>query len=44
MKAERGIVLSDKEAKEVLLNWVGYFDLLSKIYHRDQTQKSQSTS
>ncbi len=44
VKAERGIELSTKEAKAILLNLVGYFDLLSKIYHRDQTQKSQSTS
>lgn len=44
IKAERGIELSHKEAKDILLNWVAYFDLLAKIYHRDQSQKSQSTS
>ena len=44
MKAERGIVLSEKEAKEVLLNWVGFFDLLTKIYHRTQSDKSNPTS
>jgi hypothetical protein len=44
MKAERGIVLSDKEAKEVLLNWVGFFDLLTKIYHRTQSDKSNPAS
>lgn len=26
-----GIRLEEKEAKEILLNWVGYFDLLAKI-------------
>lgn len=44
VKAERGIELSTKEAKAILLNLVGYFDLLAKIYHRDQPRKSNPVS
>ncbi len=40
VKAEYGVTLTEKEAKEILLNWVAYFDLLAKIYHRDQSDKS----
>jgi hypothetical protein len=34
IEAEYGVALAEKEAQEILLNWVGYFDLLSKIDHR----------
>jgi len=27
-------VLNEEEAREILLNWVDYFDLLAKIDHR----------
>jgi hypothetical protein len=30
IQTEFGVVLSEKDAAEVLLNWVAYFDLLAK--------------
>jgi hypothetical protein len=46
VQKEYGLILSEKDAKEVLLNWVAYFDLLAKIYHRDQviTKEHQGLS
>lgn len=44
VKAEYGVTLNEKEATAILLNTVAYFDLLAKIYHRDQVQKSASVS
>lgn len=44
VKAEFGVTLNEKEATEILQNAVAYFDLLAKIYHRDQVQKSASAS
>ena len=35
IKAEHGVVLDDKEALEILSNWVAYFDLLAKIDSRE---------
>ena len=40
IKADLGVVLDEKEATEILLNWVAYFDLLAKIYHREKVQTS----
>jgi hypothetical protein len=34
IKSEYQITLDEKDAREVLTNWVGYFDLLAKIDHR----------
>ncbi len=34
VEAEYGVALAENEAQEILLNWVGYFDLLAKIDHR----------
>ena len=34
IKTDYGVVLDDKDALEVLSNWVAYFDLLAKIDHR----------
>ena len=31
---EFGVVLDEKDAREILANWVGYFDMLAKIDHR----------
>lgn len=31
IKSEFGVDLDEKNAAEVLLNWVAYFDLLAKI-------------
>ena len=36
VKAEYGIQLDTIEANSVLENWVGYFDLLAKINHREK--------
>ena len=44
VESELGVVLDEKEAVEVLNNWVGYFDVLAKIDHRDKVQTSHSTS
>lgn len=33
---EFGVLLGEKDAREILANWVGYFDLLAKIDHRDK--------
>ena len=40
VKAEYGVSLTLKEAREILLTTVAYFDLLAKIYHRTKTQQS----
>lgn len=40
IKKELGVVLSTKDASEILLNWVEYFNLLAKINNRDNDQKS----
>lgn len=37
IREEYGIDLSDKDAAEIADNMTGYFDLLAKIHHRDQT-------
>jgi len=37
VKEEYGEILNEQEAKEILLNWVDYFDLLAKIDHRNKT-------
>lgn len=34
IESEFGAVLDIKEAEEILLNWVGFFDLTAKINHR----------
>jgi hypothetical protein len=40
IKDEFGVQLNEKEAGEVLRNWVGYFDLLAKIDSRADGQAS----
>jgi len=42
IESEFGVVLSEKEANEVLLNWVGYFDLLAKIDHRKEINPTEN--
>ena len=37
---EYGVTLTEKDAKEILLNWVAYCDLLAKIDHREKAQTS----
>ncbi len=44
IEAEYGVVLDDKDAQEVLLNWVAYFDLLAKIDHRNEMVEVVSKS
>jgi hypothetical protein len=44
IEAEYGVVLDDNEAKEILLNWVGYFDLLAKVDHRTEMVEVVSES
>jgi hypothetical protein len=44
IEAEYGIALNDKEAQEILLNWVGYFDLLAKIDQRTEMVEVVSES
>lgn len=44
IEAEYGVALDDKEAQEILLNWVGYFDLLSKIDHGTEVVEVVSES
>jgi len=34
IKKEFDVFLDEKEATELITNWVGYFDLLAKINHR----------
>lgn len=36
IQEEFGVVLDEKDAREILANWVGYFDLLAKIDHRNK--------
>ena len=40
VRKEYGVELNEKDAKEILLNWVAYFDLLAKIDHREKAQMS----
>lgn len=40
IKAEFGVALNDKDAREILSNWVSYFDLLAKIDSRKEIQVS----
>lgn len=44
IEAEYGVVLDEKDAQEILLNWVGYFDLLAKIAHRTEMVEVVSKS
>lgn len=44
IEAEYGVALAENEAQEILLNWVGYFDLLSKIDHRTEMVEVVSES
>lgn len=44
IEAEYGVALDDKEAQEILLNWVGYFDMLAKIDHRTEMVEVVSES
>ena len=37
VKTEYGTQLDANEARSVLENWVGYFDLLAKVHHRMKT-------
>jgi len=39
---EFGVLLGEKDAREILANWVGYFDLLAKIDHRQQSENQGS--
>jgi len=38
IESEYQVTLDEKEAREILTNWVGYFDLLAKIDHRTQSK------
>lgn len=40
VQADIGVALNEKDATEILLNWVAYFDLLAKISHREEAQTS----
>jgi hypothetical protein len=40
IKAEFDVVLNDKDATEILLGWVGYFDTLAKVDNRKEVQTS----
>jgi hypothetical protein len=40
VQLDLGVALSEQEAREYLLNWVGYFDLLAKIDHRQEIKVS----
>jgi hypothetical protein len=40
IEQEFGVVLDEKDANEILLNWVDYFDLLAKIDHRKEVTVS----
>jgi hypothetical protein len=42
IKSEYQIVVDEKDAKEILTNLVGYFDLLAKINHRTQSENQGS--
>ena len=35
---EFGVLLDENNAREILANWVGYFDLLAKIDHREKSK------
>lgn len=37
IQEEYGVDLTDKDATEIANNLTGYFDLLAKIHHRNQT-------
>ena len=39
---EFGVTLDEKDAREILANWVGYFDLLAKIDHREKSENQGS--
>lgn len=41
ISAEFDVALDDKDATEILLNWVAYFDLLAKIDYREKAQMSE---
>lgn len=38
IKSEYQIALDEKDAREILTNLVGYFDVLAKINHREQSE------
>lgn len=38
IKSEYQIALDEKDAREILTNLVGYFDVLVKINHREQSE------
>ena len=40
IEQEFGVILGEKDANEILLNWVDYFDLLAKIDHRKEVTVS----
>jgi hypothetical protein len=39
---EFGVLLDEKNAREILANWVGYFDMLAKIDHREKSKDQGS--
>lgn len=41
IEAEYSIQLNTSDARAVLENWVGYFDLLAKINHRRTTPEKE---
>ena len=42
IQSEYNVTLNEKEAREILTNWVGYYDLLAKINHRIQSKDQRS--
>lgn len=40
VKDEYGVILETAEAIRILSNWVGYFNTLATIDHREKSQKS----
>ena len=44
IKIEYQIVLDEKDAREILTNLVGYFDMLAKINHRIQSKARRSSA
>lgn len=44
IQEELGVALNIDEAQEILMNWVGYFDLLAKIDHREQSDWQRSSA
>jgi hypothetical protein len=42
ISSEYNITINEKEAGEILTNLVGYFDLLAKIDHREQSENQGS--